>query len=129
MGELARGQRERLPKRRASKTYELEYDGQKIYVGVGIYPDGRVGELFVNTQKNGSMMRTSLGSWAMAVSKALQFGMPLKEAIHTFRHTRCNESIAQCEDVPGVHGQKYRSSWDVIAALLEAETDSEGKIK
>lgn len=121
-----RSERERLPKRRRSFTYEIQLDA-KIYVTVGLYEDGRVGEVFIATAKDGSMLRTSIGMWSIALSKALQFGMPMREVIKTFRYVRCNEGYVQCEEVPPLHGKRFASSWDVITALLEAITDDDGK--
>lgn len=124
----ARGVRERLPAKRKSVTFELKLD-MKIYVTLGLYDDGRIGELFVSTAKQGSMLRTSLGAWAVAVSKALQFGMPMHEAVSTFREVKCDVGILRCEDVPEIHEKKVSSSWDAIALLLETVSDSEGRFK
>lgn len=129
---LARGKRERLPKRRSSRTYQLDllssHGRQRIYVTVGLYEDNRVGEIFVATAKNGSMLRTSLHVWAIAVSKSLQYGVSLREVIDSFRHTRCDEGTLLCEGVPVLHRKKVGSSWDAVVALLEAETDDDGRL-
>jgi hypothetical protein len=126
---LARGERERLPKRRESFTYELELNNHKVYVTLGLYEDKRVGEIFLAVSKHGSMLRTALSTWAVAISKALQFGMPLPEAIHTFRAVRCEEGFIHCRDIPEIHKKKALSLWDAVMLLVETETDEQGRLK
>lgn len=120
--------RERLPSRRSSATYTIHLDGRSIHVTLGLYPDGRVGEVFVATSKTGSALRTALDTWAMALSKALQFGVPLRELTRTFVGTRCDEGIASCEGL-ALDGQRVSSTWDAVARLLELVTDEEGRMR
>lgn len=118
--------RERLPKRRESVTYSLELDSQKLHVDLGLYPDGRVGELFVDASKVGSAMQTALEAWAMAVSKGLQHGVLLREFTRTLAGTRETPVFVQCEVVPAIHGTRVLSTWDALARLLDAVTDEKG---
>lgn len=77
-------QRERLPDRRPNDTTMLEFGGEKYFVSVGFYPDGRVGEIFIDRKKtktSGKLGFTLDGvcrDAAVLMSMALQFGTDLK---------------------------------------------------
>ena len=70
--------RRRLPQRRSSVTFELNFWGQKFAVGIGYYPDGRIGEVFVSTNKTGGQIEALARDAAILISIALQFGAPLE---------------------------------------------------
>ena len=71
--------RERLPDRRKHITQKVRIDGQLFYVCVGLYPDGRPGEIFVTAHKMGTFARGVLDAMARSVSLALQTGTPITE--------------------------------------------------
>lgn len=87
----AHGERERLPEQRESLTYHFRIfatEGTRDgYLTVGLYPDGRVGELFFRLGKLGETVTGACDSWAVAVSMLLQMGMPLEKVIDKFRGT------------------------------------------
>jgi ribonucleoside-diphosphate reductase alpha chain len=62
--------------------------GQKIYLRTGEYEDGRLGEIFIDMHKEGAAFRSLLNCLAIAVSKGLQYGVPLEEFVETFIFTR-----------------------------------------
>lgn len=73
--------RKKLPTRRPTWTDSFEHDGQKFHVTVGYYDESlqRAGELFVNSsQKRGSHTDLAVSEAAIAVSIALQHGVPLR---------------------------------------------------
>jgi hypothetical protein len=70
--------RERLPNRRAGTTFTLEVAGLAYTVTVGRFPDGRVGEVFLQNHKPGSQSDSNARDAAVAASLALQFGCPLE---------------------------------------------------
>lgn len=76
--------RERLPKKRRGFTQEAKVGGQKVYVRTGEYPDGRLGEIFIDMHKEGATMRSMANSFAIAVSLGLQHGVPLEEYVNAF---------------------------------------------
>jgi ribonucleoside-diphosphate reductase alpha chain len=85
----ARGLHRRpLPKVRNGITYELKIGGQKMYLRTGEYDDGEIGEIFLDMSKEGATLRSILNCFAIAISKGLQYGVPLKEFVDTFTFTR-----------------------------------------
>ncbi|MFA7255091.1 MAG: vitamin B12-dependent ribonucleotide reductase [Candidatus Omnitrophota bacterium] len=81
-------QRKRLPKKRAGITVESRVGGQKIYLRTGEYPDGTIGEIFVDMHKEGAAFRSMMNCFAIAVSLGLQYGVPLDEFVNVFTFTR-----------------------------------------
>lgn len=79
--------RRELPKVRNSKTFSFTVAGSHGYVTVGEYDDGTPGEIFVNVSKQGSTLRGILDAFAISVSHGLQFGVPLKDYVKSFRGT------------------------------------------
>jgi len=79
--------RMRLPKKRTGFTQEARVAGQKIYVRTGEYPDGRLGEIFIDMAKEGATMRSMVNTLAIAVSLGLQHGVPLEEYVDVFTYT------------------------------------------
>ncbi len=73
-----------LPSRRAGFTQEARVGGHKLFLRTGEYADGTLGELFVDLAKEGATLRGVLSCFAIAVSKGLQYGVPLEEFVDTF---------------------------------------------
>ncbi|HSL26403.1 MAG TPA: adenosylcobalamin-dependent ribonucleoside-diphosphate reductase, partial [Acidimicrobiia bacterium] len=73
-----------LPARRSGYTQEAKIGGHKVYLRTGEYEDGTLGELFIDLAKEGATLRGILSCFAIAVSKGLQFGVPLEEFVDTF---------------------------------------------
>lgn len=89
--------RERLPDDRTSSTrrFRLRYthkdgtpDTMRLYFTAGLYPDGRVGEVFVKADKTGTLASGSMDCVAVMMSMMLQYGVPLEEVCKKLRHTR-----------------------------------------
>jgi ribonucleoside-diphosphate reductase alpha chain len=74
----------RLPARRDGYTQEARVGGHKVFLRTGEYPDGTLGELFIDLAKEGATLRGILSCFAIAVSKGLQYGVPLEEFVDTF---------------------------------------------
>jgi len=73
-----------LPARRGGFTQEARVGGHKLFVRTGEYDDGTLGELFIDLAKEGATLRGVLSCFAIAVSKGLQYGVPLEEFVDTF---------------------------------------------
>jgi ribonucleoside-diphosphate reductase alpha chain len=73
-----------LPSRRAGFTQEARIGGHKVFLRTGEYDDGTLGEIFLDLAKEGATLRGILGCFAIAVSKGLQYGVPLEEYVDTF---------------------------------------------
>ncbi len=73
-----------LPARRGGFTQEARVGGHKVFLRTGEYEDGTLGEIFIDLAKEGATLRGVLASFAIAVSKGLQYGVPLEEFVDTF---------------------------------------------
>ena len=80
--------RERLPDTRQSITHKFSISGHEGYITVGLYPDGRPGELFITMAKEGSTIGGLMDCFGTAVSMSLQYGVPLEVYVNKFSHTR-----------------------------------------
>jgi ribonucleoside-diphosphate reductase alpha chain len=80
--------RRKLPDERASVTHKFSIAGHDGYITVGMYEDGSAGELFIRMAKEGSTISGLMDSFALAVSLALQHGVPLQLLCDKFEHTR-----------------------------------------
>ncbi|MGQ9504461.1 MAG: vitamin B12-dependent ribonucleotide reductase [Thermogutta sp.] len=80
--------RERLPDTRRSITHKFSVNGHEGYITVGLYPDGRPGELFITMSKEGSTIGGLMDCFGTAVSMSLQYGVPLEVYVNKFSYTR-----------------------------------------
>jgi ribonucleoside-diphosphate reductase alpha chain len=80
--------RERLPDERKAITHHFSVGGHDGYVTVGLYPDGRVGEIFFRVTKEGSTVNGLMDSLGISMSMALQHGVPLKDLVRKLAHLR-----------------------------------------
>ncbi len=83
-----RAVRSRLPLKRQGFTQEAHVAGQKVFLRTGEYEDGSLGEIFIDMHKEGAPFRSILNCFAIAISKGLQYGVPLEEFVDTFTFTR-----------------------------------------
>ena len=91
--------REELPARRRSETFKLNVEGQKWFVTVAYYNDGRIGEVFIDTAKSGTVMREMMQAFAMSLSRALQWGMPVENYIKLLHETPSTSTFKALGDV------------------------------
>jgi ribonucleoside-diphosphate reductase alpha chain len=114
-----------LPKKRGGFTIEAKVGGQKVYLRTGEYADGRLGEIFIDMHKEGAAFRSLLNCLAIAISKGLQYGVPLDEFVDTFIFTRFepngmvdHENIKQATSVVDfvfrVLGMEYLGRTDFV---------------
>ena len=80
--------REALPARRTGYTQKATVGGHKLYLRTGEYPDGRLGEIFIDMHKEGAAFRGLMNNFAIAISIALQHGVPLDEFVDAFTFVR-----------------------------------------
>ncbi|WP_448575495.1 vitamin B12-dependent ribonucleotide reductase [Thermomicrobium sp.] len=85
---VERPRRRPLPPKRRGFTYEGRVGGQKVYLRTGEYEDGTLGEIFVDVAKEGAAFRSLMNCFAIAISKGLQYGVPLEEYVDTFTFQR-----------------------------------------
>ena len=80
--------RDRLPDTRQSITHKFNVAGHEGYITVGLYEDGRPGEVFLTMAKEGSTIGGIMDCFGTAVSMSLQYGVPLQAYVDKFSHTR-----------------------------------------
>jgi ribonucleoside-diphosphate reductase alpha chain len=80
--------RVRLPDERQAITHKFSIAGHEGYITVGLYPNGKPGEMFISMAKEGSVVSGLMDSFATAVSIMLQYGVPLSVLVNKFSHMR-----------------------------------------
>jgi ribonucleoside-diphosphate reductase alpha chain len=80
--------REKLPRKRNSKTLSFRVADCHGYVTVGEYDDGRPGEIFLRVAKQGSTLSGIMDAFAISVSHGLQYGVPLKAFVEMYTNMR-----------------------------------------
>lgn len=81
-------EQEKLPTRRKGYTQKAKIGGHTLFLRTGEYDDGRLGEIFIDMNKEGSALRALLNNFAISVSLGLQWGVPLEEYVDAFTFTR-----------------------------------------
>jgi len=87
-----KAQRRRLPDERRAVTHKFSVAGHEGYLTVGLYEDGTPGEIFIKMSKQGSVVSGLMDSFAIAISLALQYGVPLQALVDKFSHSRFEPS-------------------------------------
>jgi hypothetical protein len=80
--------RQRLPQRRRAETFEIEVGGLRYTATAGYFPDGKIGELFLNNHKSNSAADTNARDSAIVFSIAVQCGAD----VETIRRALCRDS-------------------------------------
>ncbi len=93
--------KQELPSQRYGFVQEARVGGHKIHLRTGEYPDGRLGEIFIDMYKEGAAYRSLVNCFAIAISKGLQYGVPLEEFVETFTYTRF-EPAGVVEEHPNI---------------------------
>ncbi len=86
--ERPRPYRQRLPDERRSVTHKFQVGDQEGYITVGLYDDGRPGEIFVKIAKEGSTVSGLMDAVALLTSVTLQYGVPIQDLARKLRNTR-----------------------------------------
>jgi ribonucleoside-diphosphate reductase alpha chain len=88
----ASAQRRKLPSERNSLTHKFSIGGHEGYITVGKYDDGNPGEIFIKMAKEGSTLSGVMDAFALSVSIALQYGVPLRALVDKFVNSRFEPS-------------------------------------
>ena len=98
--------REVLPQTRRSVTHKFAINGHEGYLTVGLFEDGRPGEIFIKMAKEGSTMSGMCQAFCRAFSLALQYGLTLDDSVARFRGMRfepmgptANPEIPECSSI------------------------------
>jgi ribonucleoside-diphosphate reductase alpha chain len=86
----------KLPAERQSLTHRFEIPGSdgplEAYLTTGMYPNQRLGEVFLAVAKEGSFVSGIMDALMTSISIALQYGVPLTTFAGKFKHTRFQPS-------------------------------------
>jgi len=85
-------ERRKMPDRRKGYIQKASIGDHKIYLHIGEYDDGRVGEIFIDMSKEGELVRSLMNNFAIAISLGLQYGVPLEEYVDAFINTKFEPS-------------------------------------
>lgn len=80
--------RRRMPDERQAITHKFQIGGHEGYLTVGLFEDGTPGEIFIRMSKQGSMVSGLMDTWAITMSTALQYGVPLTVLTRKFTNSR-----------------------------------------
>jgi ribonucleoside-diphosphate reductase alpha chain len=81
-------ERRKLPDRRKGYIQKATVGGHKVYLHTGEFDDGELGEIFIDMHKEGAAFRSLMNNFAITISIALQYGVPLEEFVDAFVYTR-----------------------------------------
>ena len=115
--------RQSLPQTRDSITHKFSISGHEGYLTIGLFPDGRPGEIFLKISKEGSTISGLCQAFCRAFSLSMQFGLSLEEAVARFKGMRFEPMGATSNpDIP-----EASSIVDYIARYLEVQFGSIGR--
>jgi len=81
-------QKRSLPAKRRGYTQKVKIGGHSIYLRTGDYEDGKLGEIFLDINKEGTLLRSIMNCFAVSVSMGLQYGVPLEHYVNMFTFTK-----------------------------------------
>jgi len=82
----------KMPDRRKGYIQKAQIDNHKVYLHTGEYNDGKIGEIFIDTNKEGELVKAMMNNFAIAISLGLQYGVPLDEYVDAFIDTKFEPS-------------------------------------
>ncbi|UCE04449.1 MAG: vitamin B12-dependent ribonucleotide reductase, partial [bacterium] len=125
--------RRRLPDERPAITHKFSIAGHEGYLTVGMFEDGKPGEIFIVMAKEGSIVSGLMDAFATAISMTLQYGVPLKVLVDKFNHTRFEPAgFTGNKEIPIAKSVlDYIFRWLALKFLPETEqpSNSNGKEK
>ena len=81
-----------MPDRRKGYIQKVTIGAHKVYLHTGEYEDGKIGEIFIDTSKEGELVKALMNNFAIAISLGLQYGVPLDEFINAYVNTKFEPS-------------------------------------
>ena len=87
------GKRFSMPDRRKGYIQKATIGNHKVYLHTGEYEDGKIGEIFIDTSKEGELVKALMNNFAIAVSLGLQYGVPLDEYISALWEQNLNHQV------------------------------------
>jgi ribonucleoside-diphosphate reductase alpha chain len=84
--------RSKMPDRRKGYIQKVSIGDHKIYLHTGEYDEGKIGEIFIDMNKEGELVKALMNNFAIAISLGLQYGVPLDEFVDAFIETKFEPS-------------------------------------
>ena len=81
-----------MPDRRKGYIQKATIGDHKVYLHTGEYEDGKIGEIFIDTSKEGELVKALMNNFAIAISLGLQYGVPLDEFVNAYVDTKFEPS-------------------------------------
>ena len=81
-----------MPDRRKGYIQKASIGDHKVYLHTGEYEDGKIGEIFIDTSKEGELVKALMNNFAIAISLGLQYGVPLDEFVNAYVDTKFEPS-------------------------------------
>ena len=81
-----------MPDRRKGYIQKVTIGNHKVYLHTGEYNDGKLGEIFIDTSKEGELVKALMNNFAIAISLGLQYGVPLDEFVNAYLGTNFEPS-------------------------------------
>jgi len=81
-----------MPDRRKGYIQKATIGDHKVYLHTGEYEDGKIGEIFIDTSKEGELVKALMNNFAIAISLGLQYGVPLDEFVNAYVGTKFEPS-------------------------------------
>ncbi|MBC8295595.1 MAG: ribonucleotide reductase [Pelagibacterales bacterium] len=81
-----------MPDRRKGYIQKVTIGDHKVYLHTGEYEDGKIGEIFIDTSKEGELVKALMNNFAIAISLGLQYGVPLDEYVSAYVGTKFEPS-------------------------------------
>ena len=82
----------KMPDRRKGYIQKVTIGNHKVYLHTGEYNDGKLGEIFIDTSKEGELVKALMNNFAIAISLGLQYGVPLDEFVNAYVETKFEPS-------------------------------------
>jgi ribonucleoside-diphosphate reductase alpha chain len=82
----------KMPDRRKGYIQKVTIGNHKVYLHTGEYNDGKLGEIFIDTSKEGELVKALMNNFAIAISLGLQYGVPLDEFVNAYLGTKFEPS-------------------------------------
>ena len=122
----------KMPDRRKGYIQKASIGEHKIYLHTGEYNDGKIGEIFIDTNKEGELVKALMNNFAIAISLGLQYGVPLDEFVDAFVDTKFepsgkvdgNDRILSATSILDYVFRELAQTPSIVSSRQEVDSDS-----
>ncbi len=123
MSSFTKQGRKTLPPTHESVTHKFSVNGHEGYLTIGLFESGLPGEIFIKMSKEGSTLSGLIQGFCRAFSLAIQYGLPLADAVERFRNMRfdpmgqtANPNIPQATSILDYVAQYLDFEFNVLSS-------------